>query len=65
MVYPAYYHAAINALIQGDEAPARRTLANSIRAYRRIGNRDAARALFNHAAHIGWPIKLRPNGRYC
>lgn len=67
MAYTALYHAAVNALIQGDPMrPTRARLAVSrlLRSYRRQGKRREAVLFAGHAANIGWPLRKRPNGRY-
>ena len=64
MAYPSHYHAACNALIDGREERARAALAYALRCYRRAGQRHEAREMLGHAAWVGFPVRLRPNGRY-
>lgn len=62
--YPAHYHAACNAAVHQGTNPcsinrARQIIADSLRTYRRAGDRDKARALLHHVIWIGYPIKVR------
>jgi hypothetical protein len=54
------YNAASAATVAGD----RKRLAQSIRTMRANKNRRALKDLLYHCNFIGWPIRLRQNGRY-
>lgn len=62
--YPKHYHAAVTAVIDGSIDRARDKLARSLRLFRADGDRGRAIDLLHHAAWIGFPIRVRPNGRY-
>ena len=64
MDYPAHYHKALGALISHPWHPeTRRLLATSLRQFRAAGEHEQAIALRNHVDYMGWPIRIRPNGR--
>lgn len=63
------YNAASAAAVRGN----RTALARALRAARRrrgfvhslrFGNETLTHLCWWNASHIGWPIRLRPNGRY-
>ena len=57
MAYPAFYHNAVAAIIDGCLPRARIALANALRQYRKLGRRQEARELLRHAIWVGYPTK--------
>lgn len=53
------YNAASAAAVRGS----RIALARALRALHSI-NRDATKRALYHASFVGWPTRIRPNGRY-
>ena len=63
--YPEIYHAACNGLVQRPhKASTRQSVARCIRFYRRAADRAMVEHCLSHFAFIGWPLRIRPNGRY-
>ena len=63
--YPAIYHMACAGLIHRPySAGTRNTVAKCLRYYRKLGDTNMLAHCRYHFAHIGWPIRLRSNGRY-
>ena len=66
--YPDCYHLAVNAIIldiyREHTEHSRRTLAKAIRHYRCNVSRSAGREMYGYAEYLGFPIRLRENGRW-
>ena len=64
--HPGLYHRTMHALIRQDRnlALARKLTAALLRHYRQHCTSAHTRELIGRIAHIGWPIRKRPNGRY-
>ena len=56
--YPSYYHAALNAVIDGsDQKRARQLVAVCLRRYRYLGLHATARQFLRHITWVGYPMK--------